>query len=140
MARPRLTEYDANSAAAVLRIVAMFLMVDGEISDAEIEAIDRLGLLETLKVDRERFALILDSYCDDLISHAGTSRYVALADPDWVDAVLAPVTEPERRRFIAAALLKLAESDDHFADSELAVLRRLLTRWELDLDSLMPAS
>jgi len=136
MSQPKLTDYTENSAEAILRIVSMFVIVDGELADAEIDTIERLGLLDTLGVNRERFALIFDSYCDDLIDHAGTSRYVGLADADWVDAVLAPVTDPERRRFVAAALLKLAHSDGRFADAELVVLRRLLKRWRLDLEEL----
>jgi len=136
MSQPKLTDYTENSAEAILRIISMFVVVDGELADAEMDTIEHLGLLETLGVDRERFALVFDSYCDDLIGHAGTSRYVGLADPDWVDAILAPVTDPDRRRFIAAALFKLAHSDGRFADAELVVLRRLLDRWGFDLEEL----
>lgn len=138
MTEPKLTDYAENSPEAVLRIIAMFVVSDGELADEEMETIERLGVLQTLGVDRDRFALTFDSYCDDLIDHAGTSRYVGLADPSWLDAVLAPVTDPDRQRFIAATLLHLAHSDGHFADAELVVLRRLLDRWGLDLSSLMP--
>ncbi|MBS1202519.1 MAG: hypothetical protein H6R22_1028 [Chromatiaceae bacterium] len=136
MTHPQLTPYAENSTEAMLRIITLFIVSDGDLADSELDTVDRLGVLDTLGVDRERFAQVFDAYCDDLIAHAGTARYVGLADPDWVDAVLAPVTDPDRRRYIAAALLLIARSDGHFADAELAVYRRMLERWGLDFEEL----
>ena len=136
MTQPQLTPYAENSTEAMLRAITLFIVSDGYLADSELETVDRLGVLDTLGVDRERFAQVFDAYCDDLIAHAGTARYVGLADPDWVDAVLAPVTDPDRRRYIAAALLLIARSDGHFADAELAVYRRMLERWGLDFEEL----
>lgn len=136
MTQPQLTPYVENSPEAMLRVITLFIVSDGELADSEMDTVERLGVLGTLGVDRERFALVFDAYCDDLIAHAGTARYVGLADPDWVDAVLAPVTDPDRRRYIAAALLLIARADGHFADAELSVFRRMVARWGLDLDEL----
>jgi hypothetical protein len=140
MTEPTLTPYPENSAEAMLRIFTLFIIIDGEVADAEMDTLERLGVLETLGADRDRFALVFDTYCDDLIAHAGTSRYVGLADPDWVDACLAPITDPDRRRYVAATLLLLARSDGYFADAELAVVHRLLSLWGLDLDELTAAA
>ena len=134
-----LTPYAENSPEAVLRVITLFILSDGELTDAEMDMLDQLGVLETLGVDRERFALVIDAYCDDLIAHAGSARFVALADPDWVDAVLAGITDPQRRRWLAATLLLVARSDGYFADAELGVYRRMLDRWGLDLDELARA-
>lgn len=136
MTHPQLTPYAENSTEAMLRAITLFIVSDGDLADSELDTVDRLGVLDTLGADRERFAQVFDAYCDDLIAHAGTARYVGLADPDWVDAVLAPVTDPDRRRYIAAALLLIARSDGHFADAELAVYRRMLERWGLNFEEL----
>jgi uncharacterized tellurite resistance protein B-like protein len=140
MTEPHLTPYTENSPQAMLRIIALFIVSDGELAEAEIDVLDRLGVLDTLGVDREAFALVFDTYCDDLIAHAGSARYVGLADPEWVDAVLAGVTDPERRRFVAATLLHVANSDEHLADAEQAVYRRMLARWGLDIEELTAGS
>jgi uncharacterized tellurite resistance protein B-like protein len=124
----------------MLRVITLFIVSDGELADAEMDTVDRLGVLGTLGVDRDRFAQVFDAYCDDLIAHAGTARYVGVADADWVDAVIAPVTHPERRRYLAAALLHVAKADGRFADAELAVYRRMLERWGLDIEELMSPS
>jgi tellurite resistance protein len=133
---PELTAYPENSPEAMLRVVALFVVSDGELADQEMDTLETLGVLQTLGVDRERFALVFDAYCDDLIAHAGTARYVAVADPDWVDAVLAPITDPDRQRYLASILLLVARADGYFADAELSVYRRLLDRWGLDIEQL----
>ncbi len=136
MTKPELRAYAENSPEAVLRIITLFIISDGEVQDRELEMLDRLGVLASLGVDQECFASVIDAYCDDLIAHAGTALGVALADPDWVDKVLAGVTDPSRRRWVASMLLLVARSDGYFADAELAVYRRMLDRWELDIDDL----
>lgn len=133
---PEITSYAENSPEAMLRIIALFIISDGEIKDAELEMLERMGVLEHFGADREGFARVIDAYCDDLIAFAGTSRYVGLADPDWIDTVLAPVTDTQARRTLARMLLLLARSDGYFADSELAVYRQILDRWAIELDSL----
>ncbi len=140
MPSPQLTPYPENSNEAMLRVLALFIISDGEVADAEIEILDKLGILKSFGADPEQLASVIDTYCDDLIAHAGTSRYVGVADPDWVDAVLGGVTENDRRRLLAVSLLLVARSDGYFADAELAVYRRMLDRWELEIDSLLPAA
>jgi uncharacterized tellurite resistance protein B-like protein len=136
MTQPNLTRYPENSAEALLRVITLFVVSDGELTDSELEALESLGVLETLGASRERLADVFDAYCDDLIVHAGTAAYVGLADSDWVDAVIAPVTDPERRRYLAATLLHLAQADGHPGDAERSVYRHLLDAWGLDLGEL----
>jgi hypothetical protein len=136
MTLPELTPYPENSPEASLRVITLFIVSDGELHDGEIDILDRLGILDALGSDRERFAQVFDAYCDDLIAHAGTARYVGLADTDWVDAVIAGITDQGLRQYLASALLLVARSDGYFADAELTVYRQILDRWGLDLDQL----
>ena len=136
MDQPTLTPYPANSPEAMLRIITLFVICDGDLAEGEMEILEQIGVLDTLGVDRNLFAMVFDAYCDDLIAHAGTARYVALADQDWVDSVLSGVTDPKLRRYLAQTLLLVAHSDGHFADAELTVYRQMLDRWGLDVDQL----
>ncbi len=136
MTRPQLTAYPDNSPEALLRVIAMFIVSDGEVADAELEICQRLGVLAAVGGDRETFARVFDSYCDDLIQHAGTRRTVALADAEWVEAILAPVTDLAHRRLLAQTLLVVARSDGWFADAELKVVRQMLDHWGLALEDL----
>jgi tellurite resistance protein len=114
----------------------MFIVSDGEVADAELDICERLGVLAAVGGDRETFARVFDAYCDDLIVHAGTRRMVALADAEWVEAILAPVTDPAGRRLLAQTLLVVARSDGWFADAELKVVRQMLDHWGLALEDL----
>ena len=136
MTKPQLTPYTENSPQALLRVLALFIVADGEVADAELDICERLGVLEAVGGDRETFARVFDAYCDDLIVHAGTRRLVALADAEWVDAILAAVTDPDSRRLLARTLLVVARSDGWFADAELKVVRQVLDRWGLTLEAL----
>jgi hypothetical protein len=136
---PEITHYADDSAEAMLRVIALFIISDGEVKDEELDTLDGLGIFQHFGFDRESFARVLDAYCDDLIVHAGTARFVGLADPDWVDSILAPVTDRSAQRTLARLLLLLARSDGFFADAELAIYRQLLDRWQIDIDSLAEA-
>lgn len=136
MTKPHLTAYPDNSPEALLRVIAMFIVSDGEVDDAELDTCERLGVLAAVGGDRETFARVFDTYCDDLIAHAGSRRLVALADPDWVEAILASVTDPASRRLLAQTLLVVARSDGWFADAELKVVRQMLDHWGLTLEDL----
>ena len=136
MTQPTLTPYPENSPEAQLRVITLFVLCDGEVAEGEMDMLDRIGVLASLGVDRNQFALVIDAYCDDLIAHAGSARYVALADSDWVDSVLVGVTDPECRRYLGQILLLVARSDGHFADVELKVYRQMLDRWGLEVDQL----
>lgn len=140
MTEPEFTQYPENSPEAMLRVITLFVVCDGDVAEGEMDILDRLGVLDTIGADRDLFARVFDAYCDDLIAHAGTARYVGLADTDWVDRVLASVTDPERRRYLASTLLLVARSDGYFADAELTVYRQMLDRWGLDLDHLISGS
>jgi len=134
--KPQLTVYPDNSPEALLRVLAMFIVSDGEVADAELDICERLGVLAAVGGDRETFARVFDTYCDDLIVHAGTRRMVALADAEWVAAILVPVTDPASRRLLAQTLLVVARSDGWFADAELKVVRQMLDHWGLALEDL----
>ena len=136
MTKPQLTAYPDNSPEALLRVIAMFIVSDGEVADAELDICEHLGVLAAVGGDRETFARVFDTYCDDLIQHAGTRRTVALADAKWVEAILAPVTDLAHRRLLAQTLLVVARSDGWFADAELKVVRQMLDHWGLALEDL----
>lgn len=131
-----LTHYPENSPAAMLRVIAMFILSDGEVAEGEMEAVDGLNILGFLGGDRPLFAEVLTRYCDDLIAYAGDHQTVNLVDQVWLDAVFAPITAADKQRLLARALLLIARADGYFADAELVVVKQALTRWNLELDDL----
>ncbi len=60
--------YPANSPQAAARIVALTAVADGDIGDAEIEWLDRLGVYAQLGLARQELHALLDTFCEDLLS------------------------------------------------------------------------
>jgi uncharacterized tellurite resistance protein B-like protein len=120
----------------MLRVIVMFSLTDGDVASAEVDVLDRLGILDGLGADRERLTRVAREYFDDLDRRAVGRGRVDLNDDAWIDAVLAPVRAPQARLLLARLLLVMGRADGRFADAELAVLRHLLDRWGLSLDDL----
>ena len=60
--------YPVNSPQAAARIVALTVIADGDIGEAEIEWLDRLSVHEQLGLARHELHTLLDTFCEDLLS------------------------------------------------------------------------
>ncbi len=140
MPEPRLTPYPANSREAMLRVISLFLISDGDVHAAEVKTLEKLGVLHAIDADREQLARVFRQYCADLEHYAGRANRVTLTDPKWIEAVLAPITGTAQRRFLAMALIAIARADGSFSDEELLVVRRLLDRWHMNAEELIAAA
>ena len=60
--------YPADSPQAAARIVALTVIADGDIGDAEIEWLDRLSVHDQLGLARHELHALLDAFCEDLLS------------------------------------------------------------------------
>jgi hypothetical protein len=60
--------YPVDSPQAAARIVALPVVADGDIGDAEIEWLDRLGIHAQLGLARQELHALPDTFCEDLLS------------------------------------------------------------------------
>ena len=60
--------YPANSPQAAARIIALTVVADGDIGEAEIEWLDRLAVHKQLGLARHELHALLDIFCEDLLS------------------------------------------------------------------------
>jgi uncharacterized tellurite resistance protein B-like protein len=136
---PRIARYASDSTEAMLRVITMFMVADGEVRAGEVQVLDRLGILQELGTERERLSAVARQYFADLDRQAAAQGRVDLNDDAWVDAVLEPIQGTRARLFLARLLLVIARADGRFADAELGLLRRILERWNLSLEDLANA-
>lgn len=61
--------YPANSPKAAARIVALTVVADGDIGDAEIAWLHRMVVHEQLGLTRHELHALLDTFCEDLLSN-----------------------------------------------------------------------
>ena len=124
--------YPANSPQAAARIVALTLVADGDIGDAEIEWLDRLMVHEQLGLARHELHAVLDTFCEDLLS----SDQLKWADACPVDErtladLMGEIQDPALRLKLLRLCVELAESDAHVDEGESIVLVAAVEHWGL---------
>ena len=124
--------YPANSPQAAARIVALTLVADGDIGEAEIEWLDRLIVHEQLGLARHELHALLDTFCEDLLS----SGQLKWADACPVDErtladLMGEIQDPALRLKLLRLCVELAEVDAHVHDGESIVLVAAVEHWGL---------
>jgi len=124
--------YPANSPQAAARIVALTVVADGDIADAEIEWLDRLEVHAQLGLPRHALHALLDTFCEDLLS----SDQLKWADACPVDEhtladLMGEIQDPKLRLKLLRLCVELAEADAHVAEGESIVLVAAVEHWGL---------
>lgn len=133
--------YSLNSPQAAARIVVLTVLADGDLGDTEMELLDRLAVHRQLGLGRRELHLLLDSFCEDLLS----SGQLQWADDCPVDErtlaqLLSEVQDPELRRKVLRLCVALAQADDQVDPGESAVLVAAVEQWGLQHEMLRPAA
>jgi uncharacterized tellurite resistance protein B-like protein len=124
--------YPANSPQAAARIVALTVLADGDIADAEIERLDRLAVHEQLGLARHELHALFDSFCEDLLS----SHQLEWADACPVDErtladLMGEIQDPALRLKLLRLCVELAAADAHVTEGESIVLVAAVEHWGL---------
>jgi hypothetical protein len=125
--------YSRNSPEAVARVLAMAMITDAAVDDAELELFERLELFRIIGISRAGFAQVVSDYCADLGATQGAPLGAA---GEVVDAVIADVDDSHKRLMTCAMMLSVCYADGRFAPGELEVMRHVLRRWNLTIESL----
>jgi uncharacterized tellurite resistance protein B-like protein len=133
--------YPVNSPQAAARIVALTVVADGDIGDAEIKWLDRLAVHEQLGLARHELHALLDTFCEDQLS----SDQLKWADACPVDErtladLLGEVQDPALRLKLLRLCVELAEVDAHVDDGESSVLIAAVEYWGLHREMFRPSS
>jgi uncharacterized tellurite resistance protein B-like protein len=124
--------YPANSPQAAARIIALTVVADGDIGEAEIEWLDRLAVHEQLGLARHELHALLDIFCEDLLS----SDQLKWADACPVDErtladLMGEIKDPTLRLKLLRLCVELAEVDAQVDEGESIVLVAAVEHWGL---------
>ncbi|MCV2361231.1 TerB family tellurite resistance protein [Paucibacter sp. TC2R-5] len=124
--------YLVNSPQAAARIIALTVVADGDIADAEIECLDRLAVHEQLGLERLELLALLDTFCEDLLS-SGQLNWadVCPVDERTLADLMGEIQDPELRLKVLRLCVELAEVDAQVDDGESAVLVAAVEHWGL---------
>jgi len=133
--------YPANSPQAAARIIALTVVADGDIGEAEIEWLDRLAVHKQLGLARHELHALLDIFCEDLLS----SDQLKWADACPVDErtladLMGEIQDPALRLKLLRLCVELAEVDAHVDDGESSVLVAAVEHWGLHHEMFRPSS
>ena len=132
-------KYPKNSPQAAARIIALTLIADGDVGEAELALLDELSVHQQLGLERDALHAVIDTLCEDLL----ISKQLAWADACPVDEyvlekLMAEIDDPALRRQVLGLCVKLAEVDDHVAEGESIVLIAAVAHWSLHHQMLAP--
>ena len=133
--------YPANSPQAAARIVALTVVADGDIGDAEIQWLDRVAVHEQLGLARHELHALLDTFCEDLLS----SDQLKWADACPVDErtlaqLMGEIQDPALRLKLLRLCVELAEVDARVDEGESMVLVAAVEHWGLHYEMFRPPS
>ena len=133
-------KYSQNSPQAAARIVALTLVADGDVGQAELTLLDELVVHQQLGLTRRALHVVIDRFCEDLLS----SKQLAWAEACPVDeytlaSLMGEIDDPALRRKVLDLCARLAMVDDHVAEGESMVLSAALAHWGLN-DQMLTAS
>jgi hypothetical protein len=121
----------AERSTAVARAVTLTMMADASMHPKELDALDAMNLYADLGLTREQFLHIAsECFADALIDMRERDRSTLLDDA-LVDRILGAVHDPQARALAYRASVALLPADGRLNDGELAVLQRMLDRWQL---------
>jgi len=129
-------KYAPNSPEAIARILAMFMITDGNMDPREIETLESLHVYELAGLTRKDFISVLMEYCDDISDEAEEDGTIHLLSTERINAILDAVNDRNKRILCCALALDICKADKEISDSEMLLLRHMMGHWHITLDDL----
>lgn len=128
--RKTMRTYEVNSPQAAGRILALMMIVDGNLASAELQAMHSSKILEHIELEPGAFQLLLQNLCDDMLT--STVHGAVQLSNGVIDSLLDEISEPDLRRKLLQAMWKIADADDWLADGEAVLLARASAVWSAE--------
>ena len=119
--------YITDSAHAAGRLLALTMIVDGNLAESELSAMHRSRILKYVQLDAPAFQQLLQELCDDLL--VSSALGVVQLPPAVLDSLLAEIDDPDLRRHLLQAMWSIADADGWLADGEAVLLARAGIVW-----------
>ena len=122
--------YTVDSPQAAGRILALTMIVDGNLAGSELAALDSSKILEHIDLDQACFQRLLQDLCDDLLT--STSLSAIRLDDTLIDSLLGEIAHPDLRRKLLRAMWCIVDADGWLADAEAVLLTRASNAWSAE--------
>jgi hypothetical protein len=131
--------YPPNSPQAAGRIVALALLADGNLSNTELNTLDRLRVYTQLGLGRGELHGVIHEVCEDLLA----SMHLTWEDACRVDGptlarLMGEIDDAVLRRKLMRICIAVVECDSLVTEGEAAVLGAALEQWGLHREMFEP--
>ena len=123
--------YETDSASAAGRLVALCMVVDGNMAPSELQALQRSRLLDYIDIDIDAFHDLVDELCQDMLTTSVQHEHVVIDEPT-IDALLGEIQNPALRRQLLRSMWSIADADGVLADAEAKLLARACVVWSAE--------
>jgi hypothetical protein len=124
-----LRAYPTNSPRAKARLVALAMLVDGRLDDAELERLGQKGTFAEIGIARDVFFEVLHDFCADIEKlPRGDSNY--LVSPAILDQLFGEINNSAERQLLLRQIFDMIRSDGHLADSEADLFWHAVDTWK----------
>ncbi|MBA4709468.1 TerB family tellurite resistance protein [Aquitalea aquatica] len=128
--------YPSNSPQAIARLLAMFMITDGNMDPRELDLLENVNVYDLIGLPRKQFAQVLVDYCDDISDEAEQDGTIHLLDTDRIEFMLSEVTDHNKRILTCVLAMDISKSDGTISDPEIVLLRHMMKEWNISLEDL----
>lgn len=122
--------YPTNSPAAISRLLALSMIVDGHISPYEVHTMHDTEFLHAVKVDDAVFDHTVRELCEDLLNTAANRcAGIVEIDPILLDGLLLEVQDPLLRIGLWKTMADIVQADGRVDSREMTLVRRAARAW-----------
>ena len=123
-------QYATDSAQAAARILALTILADGGLDQAELNSVTRSEAARRLQIAEEDFDRVLQEYCQDLLQGADYLDSVALRlSPDVLRMLLDEIRDPAFQQLILQTMQDIVDADGVSTAEEAALLSQTAAAW-----------
>lgn len=123
-------QYATDSAQAAARILALTILADGGLDQAELNSVTRSEAAKRLQIAEADFDRVLQEYCQDLLQGADYLDGINLRlAPEVLRGLLDEVRDPAFQQLILKTMHDIVNADGISTDDEIALLSQTAAAW-----------
>jgi uncharacterized tellurite resistance protein B-like protein len=122
--------YPVDSPHAAGRVLALLIIIDGNMAASELAALERSKIFDQIGLDQAQFERLMQDLCEDL--HTSTLHGALQLDNALIDGFLNEIADPTLRRSLLRAMWSVSDADGWLADAEARLLTRAGNAWSAE--------
>lgn len=124
--------YPQNSPQAAARIIALTIIADGDVNNAEFDLLEQLEVHKQLGLERDALHEVFDMLCVDLLADRQLDWAGSCPVDEYTLArLMGEIDDPALRLRVMALCVRMAEADNQVDAGESAVLVAAVEHWGL---------